>query len=125
VHVGDGRAVICGAAPEPRETSYMGSVAKLQALARRALASRLKVDEKAVKVSVLRPTVWPDTSLGCPAPGRVYEKTETRGFLIELEHKSRRYRYHSDMQRVAPARSRSARRLHAGLHWQDLVAGGA
>lgn len=100
VHVGGGRAVTCRAPAVPREASYMESVAKAQALARRALAARLKVDEKSVKVSFLRPAAWPDASLGCPERGRSYEKGETRGFLIELEHKGRRYRYHSDLQRV-------------------------
>jgi hypothetical protein len=100
VHVGGGRAVICGGTPATREPSYMATVTRLQTLARRDLAARLEVDEKRVKVNFVRPAVWPDAGLGCPEPGRSYAQTETRGFLIELQHKGRRYEYHSDMERV-------------------------
>ena len=98
VHVGGGRAVLCeraGAAPK-----YMEVVVRLQERARRDLAVRLAIEAKEVKVLRIRPQTWPDAGLGCAAPGQHFEPAETKGFLIELEHAGKIYRYHSDRERV-------------------------
>jgi len=100
VHVGNGRAVICDREAKDPAPKYFQIIAQVQELARRDLAERLKVALKDVRVTRLRPATWPDASLGCPEPQQTYEKTETKGFLIELRHADRAYLYHSDRERV-------------------------
>jgi len=100
VHVGAGRAVLCDRQTAPDTPKYLQVVTRVQDLARRDLAARLKVEIKDVRVIRLRPVTWPDTSLGCPEPDQRYDKVETKGFLIELEHADRTYVYHGDRQRV-------------------------
>jgi hypothetical protein len=100
VHVGNGHAVICPATPLAEGDSYIGAVARLSADARRDLAQRLSVSESAIEVGFARPTTWPDADLGCPGSAENPTPGETKGFLIELRHKGRAYRYHSDMSRV-------------------------
>jgi hypothetical protein len=100
VHVGDGQAVLCGQEVSPNAEKHMQLVVRVQALAQGDLASRLKVEVRDVKVNRLRPATWPSTSLGCPEAGRSYNAVETRGFVIELGHAGKTYRYHSDKVRV-------------------------
>ncbi len=100
VHVGAGRAVVCGeTGPTPAERA-IATVARLRDLARRDLAVRLKLPEKDVQVTLVRPISWPNAGLGCPEPGRTYEPSQTPGFLIELRARHKLYRYHSDQTRV-------------------------
>jgi hypothetical protein len=80
---------------------HLAAAARLSELAQRDLASRLKVPVEKVKTT-LRPHTWPDASLGCPKPDMSYAQMETKGFVIELEAGGKKYRYHSDMQRVVP-----------------------
>jgi hypothetical protein len=100
VHVGKGRAVICDRPAASEAPKYMQDVVRVQDLARRDLATRLKVEAKDVKVLRIRPTTWPDADLGCPEPGSRRKAAETRGFLIELAHAGKTYVYHSDRERV-------------------------
>ena len=66
------------------------------ALATEDLASRLGV--AAEKIGVLRAEVveWPDTSLGCPQPGKMYAQIITSGHRIILKVDGEQYEYHSD-----------------------------
>jgi CO/xanthine dehydrogenase Mo-binding subunit len=98
VHVAGAQAVICqgGSIAEPRAAT----AARLLQMARRDLASRLKIDPDAVKTTFPRPQNWPDASLGCPRRGVTYAQVVTPGFIIELEAGGKKYRYHSDLQRI-------------------------
>jgi hypothetical protein len=58
------------------------------------------VAEEAVTVASVAATQWPDASLGCPEPGRVYAQVLTRGYAMSLVVEGRRYAYHSDGRRV-------------------------
>jgi hypothetical protein len=101
VHVGAGRAVRCergSASLESDKRQSAAAVARLLADARRDLARRLGVPEGDVKAGALRRVTWPDTSLGCPDPGKLYAQVQTEGFVIELEVASARYRYHADRE---------------------------
>jgi hypothetical protein len=110
VHVGAGRAVMCpegpagrqagGGASRPAQDSYLAAVARLSAEARGDLARRLKVPEQSIDVKFARPTTWPDADLGCGSTGAKPRPAETKGFLIELGHAGKTYRYHTDMNRV-------------------------
>jgi hypothetical protein len=83
-------------------------MARLLVEARRDLARRLGVAEADVRPSTLRRATWPDTSLGCPAPGESYAQVETEGFVIELRAAGARYRYHTDHDRAVYCRERPA-----------------
>jgi hypothetical protein len=100
VRVGGGRAVICDRESTAAAPKFFGIIAQTYDLARRDLAQRLKVEVKEVKVVRVRPTTWPDASMGCPEPKQTYEKAEIRGFLVELDHAGRAYIYHGDPKRV-------------------------
>jgi hypothetical protein len=100
VHVSGSEAVVCDAAKKGGE--HLAAAARLSELARRDLASRLGVPAEKVKTILLRPRTWPDASLGCPKPDMSYAQMETKGFVIELEAGGKKYRYHSDMQRLVP-----------------------
>jgi hypothetical protein len=117
VHVGQGRAVLCGGAvkrvpPLPSDSSAgravklpsTGAVAglKLAEQARADLAKRLGVDKDAVTINFFRPATWPDASLGCPVEDRIYTQQLTKGFTIELASGDKTYEYHSDMSHVVP-----------------------
>lgn len=90
------RVVICrpeGAEPSPTgEAQAPGAV---QA-AVRALAERLGVPESVVAVASWEPVDWPDTSLGCPEPGKMYAQVITPGYQVILEVNGKRYVAHTD-----------------------------
>ena len=64
------------------------------------LATRLAVDAGAVTVLSATLVVWPDSALGCPAPGQEYAKVVTDGALIILELDGTEYRYHAGGSRA-------------------------
>ena len=123
VHVGQGRAVVCGNAagavkrvpPPPSDASAAresklpstSAVAglKLAEQARADLARKLGVEKDAVTINFFRPAEWPDASLGCPAEGQMYTQQLTKGFTIELASAGKNYEYHSDMNHVVPCDS--------------------
>lgn len=73
---------------------------RVEGLARHDLAKKLAVDERKIETKSVKPTTWPDASLGCPEPGMMYAQMETPGFLIELASGGKTYRYHADRKRV-------------------------
>lgn len=58
-------------------------------------ADRLGVDVEQVRVVLAVDVTWPDASLGCPQPGRLYAQVLTPGMLVELEVDGVRYEYHA------------------------------
>jgi hypothetical protein len=103
VHVAGDRAILCpDSAAEASSRAPAGPSAGADSVFRRArrdLVARLGVPEAQVKTRSVKTTTWPDTSLGCPVAGRTYEPTPTKGFVIELQHGGRIYRYHTDATR--------------------------
>lgn len=73
---------------------------RVERLARQDLAKKLTVDERKIETKSVKPTTWPDASLGCPEAGKMYAQMETPGFLIELASGGKTYRYHADRKRV-------------------------
>ena len=124
VHVGQGRAVVCGNAagavkrvpPPPSDASAAresklpstSAVAglKLAEQARADLARKLGVEKDAVTINFFRPAEWPGAGLGCPAEGQMYTQQLTKGFTIELASGGKNYEYHSDMNHVVPCGSK-------------------
>jgi hypothetical protein len=64
--------------------------------AKEDLAHRLSIKVDKVKLLELRAVTWPDSSLGCPKAGEVYDQVPQNGFLIRLEAEGSMYFYHSD-----------------------------
>ena len=68
--------------------------------AREALAERLGVAPDTPLLIVFEPRDWPDTSLGCPEPGRVYAQVITPGFRLVFEHtvgtEAQLFEYHTN-----------------------------
>jgi hypothetical protein len=92
------RIVFCGEAEMPNEkasASEEAGMAPLIEVAVNDLASRLSVARDAVTLLEARSVVWPDTSLGCPAPGMRYLQVPRDGALIRLGVGAEVYAYHS------------------------------
>lgn len=114
VHVGAGRAVVCGPglkvaeAPKPAASEDAGaetrpvlpppaseSRRKLVAQAKDDLARRLSVPAQEIDLVEMQDVVWPDSSLGCPQPGRAYTQVTREGYRIGLRAGKRIFEYHS------------------------------
>ncbi|MGH8242193.1 MAG: hypothetical protein ACRETY_02455, partial [Steroidobacteraceae bacterium] len=50
----------------------------------RALAAELQVPEDRIQVDTIRAVEWPDSSIGCPQPGRAYLQVITPGHKVTL-----------------------------------------
>lgn len=48
-----------------------------------------------VMIMTTNPVNWPDASLGCPQPGRVYGQVITPGFLVILSVSGQELEYHT------------------------------
>lgn len=85
-------------APTPKGTdSRIPAGAEAQvARARQDLASRLGVSAESISVVRVEEVEWPDTSLGCPEPGKMYAQVITPGYRIILEAAEKEYEYHAD-----------------------------
>ncbi len=66
--------------------------------ARRDLAARLGRAVAEIRVVEARAVTWPDSSLGCPEPGRMYLQVLTPGYRVILEVEGQRYAYHAGRQ---------------------------
>lgn len=99
VHVDEQRAIICSHTRSGRVSAAPLAVAtvKMTELARTDLAKRLEVDDMQIEIVGAKPATWPNAGLGCPDPERTYRDEVIAGFVIELTHRAKTYRYHSDM----------------------------
>jgi hypothetical protein len=104
VHVGAGRAVLCGAAsPIAGTGSKLNSSDAAVGLkradeARADLAKALGVARASIAIDFFRATTWPDSRLGCggDTPASTSLPGSVRGFLIQLSSGGRTYEFHSD-----------------------------
>jgi hypothetical protein len=76
--------------------------------ARRLLSVQLRVAESDIGTLSVEPRDWPDTSLGCPEPGRSYAQVITPGYRVVLQHGRERYVYHAGMGNAVPCPSERA-----------------
>jgi hypothetical protein len=112
VHTGGGKAIVCGAGFRPVEGARTseGSASeapialpetrKLRELVIRArddLAKRKTASPDAIELLELEEVVWPDASLGCPQPGKIYAQVMKEGYRIRLRLQNQVYRYHSGL----------------------------
>jgi hypothetical protein len=54
------------------------------AAAAKAAADRLQIPTDGLLVETIDPRDWPDSSLGCPEPGRAYAQMITPGYLVTI-----------------------------------------
>jgi len=65
-------------------------------IARQDLAKRQGIPVDIVQVTKVEPVEWPDTSLGCPEPGKAYAQVITPGYRVLLSAQGSTYEYHTD-----------------------------
>ncbi len=87
---------ILAATAAPTAARPAPPVAKFVALAARDLAGRLGLAADQIVTLSADAITWPDAALGCPRPGKVYQKGRVPGFKIVLEAQSQQYTYHTD-----------------------------
>lgn len=102
VHEANGRAAVCRRSKvDPGQLPQIDLVwGKMALVARADLAEKLGVEERHVLVSGGESQSWDSSALGCEEPGVDYEAGVYKGFVLHLRHGSRRYTYHTDMERV-------------------------
>lgn len=75
-------------------------IASVPRVVRRAVvadaARRFGVAESAVVISDAEQVTWPDGSLGCPRPGRVYTQMQVAGYRLTAKTSAGELRYHAD-----------------------------
>ncbi len=81
--------------PTAQSTGIPEEAAEAVGLARQDLAQRLGIAAETIAVTAVRAVDWPDTSLGCPEPGKMYAQVITPGYEIILEADGEAYAYHS------------------------------
>ena len=70
----------------------------------RELAGQLQVAEEQIRVVNVEPENWPDASLGCPEPGKMYAQVIVPGFRVLLEAGDTQHLYHTDGRRAISCR---------------------
>jgi hypothetical protein len=99
--------ILAGCGPTPTEnvspistptgeaTTVPAQAQEITNLARQDLAERLNTAQDGIAVVEVTAVDWPDTSLGCPQPGKSYAEVITPGYQIVLRVGGREYTYHS------------------------------
>jgi hypothetical protein len=65
------------------------------AAARANLAKVLGLPEEEILVQLVEPVDWPDASLGCPEPDKMYAQVITAGYRVMLEAGGQNFEYHT------------------------------
>ena len=65
------------------------------------LASETSTAEDQIEMVSAERTDWPDSSLGCPEPGRAYLTVITPGYRVILKVGTRQYEYHTNDSKMA------------------------
>ena len=66
-------------------------------LTKKDLASHLNIEMEQITLREAMAIDWPDASLGCPSPGKVYAQGRVPGYKIWLEADGTEYIYHTDL----------------------------
>jgi hypothetical protein len=60
------------------------------------LSMRLSIDARQVELVRIEAALWPDSSLGCPQPGKAYADVIVPGYRVHLRAGGQEYVYHTD-----------------------------
>ena len=103
--------------PMPPDAALQGMVAQ----AREDLSDRLSIAVDQISLAEAEAIRWPDASLGCPEPGKMYAQVVTPGYRIVLEAQGGSYEYHADLeQRVICCEPQQVRPV-SGIGSTDTV----
>ena len=91
--------VSCRPSPEPTQDTF-GDAQPLVNHSKDDLAKRLGVRSDEITVQSAEATEFPDTSLGVPAPDRMYAQVITPGYIIKLVVGGQIYEYHGTGVRI-------------------------
>lgn len=65
-------------------------------MAKKDLAQRLGISERTIElVGGVEEVTWPDSSLGCPEPDKMYAQMLTPGYKLKLQSSGKVYDYHA------------------------------
>lgn len=73
------------------------AMAQVEAVAKEHLARELDTSTE-VEILAIEPTEWPDASLGCPEPGKMYAQVITPGYRILVEVEGEQFEVHTDRE---------------------------
>ncbi|MDW8101324.1 MAG: hypothetical protein RMK30_00375 [Anaerolineae bacterium] len=93
VYRGRGEMVTLCIPGEEKPTAYNPILERVLALFESKGISR-----EEIKVIMVECVTWPDTSLGCPEPGKFYAQVLVPGYRIVLEVKGLRVEVHTDLK---------------------------
>lgn len=96
----------CFTSGRPPEHTPVGEYLELFILARDDLSQRFDLNPGSIKIQMIEPVNWDDTSLGNPEPGMTYSQVIVPGFNILLEAEGQVYEYHTSRDRVVFVESR-------------------
>jgi len=82
----------------PASPSVPSEAEKAVEQAKIDLAQRKGIAKEKIVLIRVDDVDWPDTSLGCPEPGKVYAQVITPGYKILLSDGQDEYEYHSDKE---------------------------
>ena len=69
------------------------------ARAKKDFAKRRGISDEKILLKHAEAVTWPDSSLGCPLPGRMYAQVVTPGYRLVLSDGTTDYEYHADNHR--------------------------
>jgi hypothetical protein len=99
-HADENHVVYC-ANPKPPLTGAPGNQpdagARMADVAKADLAQKLDVSVEQIQLVTVEAVDWPDASLGCPEPGKMYAQMITPGYQITLLARGKEYTYHSNL----------------------------
>jgi len=72
----------------------------LEEMAKNDLAKKLDIPVEDIETVSVKPTEFPDASLGVPEEGELYAQVVTPGYVIVLKANQKNYQYHAADQRV-------------------------
>lgn len=97
-------AVACygagGQTPEDETVTVPPGAEGLVEEARADLRERTGAESSAIALRSVESVDWPDSSLGCPEPDRLYAQVITPGYRIVVVVDSEEHEYHASTSRV-------------------------
>jgi hypothetical protein len=103
-HTGTNHFVWCDAATAieapDQETRVDAQTAALAAQAEQDLSQRLGIAAEEISLVTIESVDWPDASLGCPEPGKMYAQVITPGHRFILAAKGQEYAYHANAEKT-------------------------
>ncbi len=97
VHVSEsGQVAFCESGEGAEKMKVPADAEPAVLAARRDLASRMGVAVEDVQMMEFQAVDWPDSSLGCPEPGKMYLQVITPGYRVVLQAAGQTYEYHTN-----------------------------